>query len=108
LLAFGMTSLGIVIANHVKGFEGFGVFSNALILPLYFTSSSVFPLDPALSRAQTLVVYPRWLVALVEANPLTYTVDTMRGILIAFSQFPPQLGWQITGGMAVGLFLLAM
>lgn len=108
LLAFGMTSLGIVIANHVRGFEGFGVFSNALILPLYFTSSSVFPLDPALSRAQTLVVYPRWLVALVEMNPITYAVDAMRGILIGFNQFPPALGWQITGAMAVGLFLLAM
>jgi len=108
LLAFGMTSLGIVIANHVKGFEGFGVFSNALVLPLYFTSSSVFPLDPALTRAQTLVTYPRWLVALVEANPVTYAVDTMRGILIGFNQFPMALGWQITGAMAAGLFVFAM
>lgn len=108
LLAFGMTSLGIVIANHVKGFEGFGVFSNALILPLYFTSSSVFPLDPALTRAQTLVVYPRWLVAMVEANPLTYTVNTMRGILIGFHQYPALLGWQVTGGLAVVMFLIAM
>lgn len=108
LLAFGMTSLGIVIANYVKGFEGFGVFSNALVLPLYFTSSSVFPLDPALTRAQTLVTYPRWLVALVEANPVTYAVDTLRGILIGFNQFPAALGWQITGAMAVLLFVLAM
>lgn len=108
LLAFGMTSLGIVIANHVRGFEGFGVFSNALILPLYFTSSSVFPLDPALTRAQTLVVYPRWLVTLVELNPVTYAVDTMRGILIGFSQFPTALGWQVTGGLALVLFVLVL
>lgn len=108
ILAFGMTSFGIVIANHIKGFEGFGVFSNALVLPLYFTSSSVFPLDPSLTRAQTLVSYPRWLVALVEANPITYVVDTLRGILIGFSQFPIMLGWQVAGGMAVALFLLAV
>lgn len=108
VISFGMTSLGIVIANHVKGFEGFGVFSNALVLPLYFTSSSVFPLDPALTRAQTLVVYPRWLVALVEANPITYAVDSLRGILIGFNTFPIMLGWQVAGGMAVALFLLAL
>ncbi|SDG89317.1 ABC transporter permease [Pelagibacterium luteolum] len=108
LLAFGMTSLGIVIANYVKGFEGFGVFSNALVLPLYFTSSAVFPMDPSLTRAQTLVTYPRWLVMMVEANPVTYTVDTLRGILIGFSQYPMMLGWQITGGLAVAMFCLAM
>ena len=37
LLAFGLTSLGVVIANRIRSFEGFGVFSNAVILPLYFT-----------------------------------------------------------------------
>ena len=43
LLAFALCSLGVVIANRVRSFEGFGVFSNAVILPLYFTSSSIFP-----------------------------------------------------------------
>jgi ABC-2 type transport system permease protein len=107
-LAFGLTAFGIVIANYVRGFESFGVFSNAVILPLYFTASSVFPLDPALTRAQTLVTYPEWLVIIVEHNPLTYAVDAMRGILIKFNQFDPALGFQVVGIMAVGLFLLAM
>ncbi len=108
VLAFGLTSFGIVIANYVRGFESFGIFSNAIILPLYFTSSSVFPLDPALTRAQTMVVYPQWLVTLVEWNPLTYAVDAMRGVLIDFNQFDPTLGYQVIGAMAVGLFALAI
>lgn len=107
-LSFGLTSFGIVIANYIRGFEGFGVFSNAVILPLYFTASSVFPLDPALTRAQTLVVYPEWLVILVEWNPLTYAVDAMRGILIGFNQFEPAVGFQVIGVMTVGLFALAV
>ena len=37
LLAFALTSLGVVIANRIRSFEGFGIFSNAVILPLYFT-----------------------------------------------------------------------
>jgi len=69
LLAFALTSLGVVIANRVRSFEGFGVFANAVILPLYFTSSSIFPLDPSLTSAQTRVVSPEWLVTLVEINP---------------------------------------
>src|SRR5690606_10921597 len=73
-------------------FEGFGVFSNAVILPLYFTSASVFPLDPALTRAQTRVVYPDWLVTIVEWNPITYAVDSLRGAVISFNEFDPRLG----------------
>jgi ABC-2 type transport system permease protein len=108
MLAFALTSLGVVIANHIRSFQGFGVFSNAVILPLYFTSSSVFPLDPALSRAQALVVYPEWLVTLVEWNPLTYAVDALRGSLLGFNQFDPHLGVLIMGLSGVVLFALAL
>ena len=108
LLAFGLTSFGVIIANRVRSFEGFGVFSNAVILPLYFLSSSVFPLDPALTRAQTLVVYPEWLVLLVRINPLTYAVDAMRGVFIDFHQFEPSYGPIVIVSMAIGFFALAL
>src|SRR5712672_2777263 len=66
LIAFALTSLGVVIANRIRSFEGFGVFSNVVILPLYFLSSSIFPLDPSLTSAQTRVIYPEWLITLIE------------------------------------------
>lgn len=108
LLAFALTSLGVVIANHVRSFQGFGVFSNAIILPLYFTSSSIFPLDPALSGAQTRVVYPEWLVTIVQYNPLTYAVDALRGALINYNQFDPRLGIAIMAIAGVVLFAIAL
>ena len=108
LLAFALTSLGVVIANRIRSFEGFGVFSNAVILPLYFTSSSIFPLDPALTRAQTRVVYPEWLVTIVELNPLTYAVDALRGVLINYNQFDPRLGIAIMAFAGVVLFAVAL
>jgi ABC-2 type transport system permease protein len=108
MLAFALTSLGVVIANRIRSFEGFGIFSNAVILPLYFTSSSIFPLDPALSRAQTRVVYPDWLVTLVEVNPLTYAVDALRGVLIDYHQFAPWLGIAVMAGAGVVLFAIAL
>jgi ABC-2 type transport system permease protein len=107
-LAFGLTSLGVIIANRIRSFEGFGVFSNVVILPLYFTSSSIFPLDPALTGAQTRVVYPEWLVTLVQINPLTYAVDSLRGVLIHFQQFDPRIGPLVIVGMAVVFFALAL
>lgn len=108
MMAFALTSLGVVIANHVRSFQGFGIFSNAVILPLYFTSSSIFPLDPALSKAQTRVVYPEWLVTLVEWNPLTYAIDALRGALIDYNQFDPLLGILVMGISGVALFALAL
>jgi ABC-2 type transport system permease protein len=108
MLAFALTSLGVVIANRIRSFEGFGVFSNAVILPLYFTSSSIFPLDPALTRAQTRVVYPEWLVTIVEYNPLTYAVDALRGVLINYNQFDPRLGIAIMAIAGVVLFAIAL
>jgi ABC-2 type transport system permease protein len=108
LMAFGLTSLGIVISHRVRSFEGFGVFSNAVILPLYFLSSSVFPLDPALTRAQTAIVYPDWLVFLIEVNPLTYAIDALRLNFIGFNQFNPALGPLMLVGMCVVFFALAL
>lgn len=108
LLAFALTSLGVVIANRISSFQGFGVFSNAVILPLYFTSSSIFPLDPALSRAQTRVVYPDWLVTIIEWNPLTYAVDALRGALIGYNQFDPWMGITVIVTACVVLFSIAL
>jgi ABC-2 type transport system permease protein len=108
MLAFALTSLGVVIANRIRSFEGFGVFSNAVILPLYFTSSSIFPLDPALTRSQARVVYPEWLVTIVEYNPLTYAVDALRGVLINYNQFDPRLGIAVMGVAGVVLFAIAL
>jgi ABC-2 type transport system permease protein len=108
LLAFALTALGVVIANRVKSFEGFGVFSNVVILPLYFLSSSIFPLDPSLTSAQSRVIYPEWLVTLIEINPLTYAIDALRGAFIHFQQFDPWLGPAVMLAMAVVFFLIAL
>jgi ABC-2 type transport system permease protein len=108
LVGFALTSLGIVIANRLRSFEGFGVFSNLIILPLYFLSSSIFPLDPALTRSQTVLAYPEWLVILVEWNPMTYAVDTLRGVFIGFNQFDPRLGPLILVVMCVVFFAVAL
>jgi ABC-2 type transport system permease protein len=108
LLAFALTSLGVVIANRIRSFEGFGVFSNVVILPLYFLSSSIFPLDPSLTSAQSRVIYPEWLVTLIEINPLTYAIDSLRGAFIHFHQFDSRLGPLVLVAMSAIFFLIAL
>jgi ABC-2 type transport system permease protein len=83
------------------------VFSNVVILPLYFLSSSIFPLDPSLTAAQSRVIYPEWLVTLIEINPLTYAIDALRGAFIHFHQFDWRLGPAVLIAMAVAFFLIA-
>ena len=108
LIAFSLTCLGIFIAGFISSFEAFGVFVNLVVLPLYFTSSSVFPLDPALSNAQAIVIYPEWLVIVVRLNPLTYAIDAMRSVFIGFNQFDLGFDLLIVCVMPVVLFALAL
>jgi ABC-2 type transport system permease protein len=108
LIAFSLTCLGIFIAGFISSFEAFGVFVNLVVLPLYFTSSSVFPLDPALTNAQAIVIYPEWLVIVVHLNPMTYALDTMRSVFIGFNQFDLSFDLLILCVMPVVLFTLAL
>jgi ABC-2 type transport system permease protein len=68
LLSLAVTALGVVVATRMRTFEGFGVISNFVVLPLYFLSGGVFPV-------QNL---PAWMAVLVRANPITYGVDLIR------------------------------
>ncbi len=68
LLSVAFTALGVVIATRMDTFEGFGVISNFVVLPLYFLSGGVFPVDRV----------PRWMAILIHVNPATYGVDVLR------------------------------
>ena len=53
------------------------------------------------------MVYPEWLVVLVQINPLTYAVDALRGAFIHFHQFDPRLGPIVLVATAAIFFLVA-
>jgi ABC-2 type transport system permease protein len=54
------------------------------------------------------VIYPEWLVVLVELNPLTYAIDALRGAFIHFQQFDPRLGPLVLIVMSAVFFLTAL
>jgi ABC-2 type transport system permease protein len=76
-ISVALTSFGAGIASIVEDFQGFQGINNFLIFPLFFLSSALYPLTNA----------PSWLRILGEINPLSYSVDAIRYILINQSHF---------------------
>jgi ABC-2 type transport system permease protein len=72
LLSLTLTSFGAGIASMVEDFQGFQGINNFLIFPLFFLSSALYPLTNA----------PDWLRILASLNPLSYSVDGLRYLLI--------------------------
>lgn len=76
LIAILFTSLGTAIASLVEDMQGFQLIMNFLVLPLYFLSGALFPLTGI----------PVALKILASIDPLTYGVDSLRGLLTQSAQ----------------------
>ncbi|TSD02243.1 MAG: antibiotic transport system permease protein [Parcubacteria group bacterium Athens0714_25] len=71
LIAFFFTAFGTAIASKMEDMQAFPIIMNFLIMPLFFLSGALFPLS-GLPKSIQLIAY---------ANPLSYGVDGIRGIL---------------------------
>jgi ABC-2 type transport system permease protein len=90
VLSLAITALGITVGSRMRTFEGFGVISNFVVLPLYFLSGGVFPPEGL----------PSWMRALLLANPVTYGVDLMRASIAQPHAFPWGLDLAVLGAFA--------
>jgi len=72
LICVGLSSLFIAINIRSTRIETPMAVMNLLNLPLTFASSAFFPIDRM----------PSWLQAVANANPLSYTINGMRQLLI--------------------------
>jgi ABC-2 type transport system permease protein len=77
LFSFALTCFGAGLAALVNDFQGFQAINQFLIFPLYFLSSSLFPLNNV----------PQALRIVASVNPVSYTVDGLRTILINQTHF---------------------
>ncbi len=71
LTAFGLTSLGYLIAWRMDSTQGFHAIMNLLLMPMWLLSGSFFPATGA----------PWWIRWIIHANPLTYGVAAVRRAL---------------------------
>lgn len=97
VLSLGVTALGIAVGSRMRTFEGFGVISNFVILPLYFLSGGVFPREGL----------PAWMGTLVLLNPVTYGVDLMRAAIGQPHPFSAALDGSLLAGFAIAMCALA-
>lgn len=77
LTAIFFTALGTAIASVLEDMQGFQLIMNFLIMPLFFLSGALFPLDNL----------PPFLKVIITIDPLSYGVDGMRGALEGISHF---------------------
>ena len=78
LLALMFTAFGTAIASLLSDFQAFQLVMNFLIMPMFFLSGSLFPLNTV----------PRALKIVAAVNPFAYGVDGMRVAFIGgVSQF---------------------
>ena len=77
LIALIFTALGTAIASVLEDMHGFQLIMNFLVMPIFFLSGALFPLDNL----------PKALNIIVRLNPLSYGVDGIRTTLDGASQF---------------------
>ena len=76
LVAIVFAALGTVIGSSLRDMQGFQLIMNFLVLPIFFLSGALFPLNNL----------PGALTVATRLDPLSYGVDGIRGALIGVSQ----------------------
>lgn len=77
LIAVFFTALGTAIASILEDMQGFQLIMNFLLMPLFFLSGALFPLQDL----------PKAIVIVARINPLSYGVDGLRGTLVNGAHF---------------------
>jgi ABC-2 type transport system permease protein len=92
LIALAFTAVGTAIASVVGDFQAFPLVMNFLVMPLFFLSGALFPL-------QGLATGMHYVTRL---NPLSYGMDGLRGALTGVWQF----GLATDFGVLLGLTIV--
>ena len=77
LIALLFTGLGTAIASMLEDMQGFQLIMNFLVMPIYFLSGSLFPLNDL----------PFAMLVATKIDPMTYGIDGLRGTLGGVAQF---------------------
>ena len=78
LIALLFTALGTAIASILEDMQGFQLIMNFLVMPLFFLSGAIFPLQSGV---------PGPLLTIASIDPLSYGVDGLRDALSGISHF---------------------
>jgi ABC-2 type transport system permease protein len=71
LVAFALTALGFAVAWSLDSAQAFHAIINLFLIPLWLLSGALFPMTGAHG----------WIRTLMQLNPLTYGVESLRAVL---------------------------
>ncbi|HET9098608.1 MAG TPA: ABC transporter permease [Candidatus Saccharimonadales bacterium] len=77
LMCVALTSFGVGLASAVDDFQGFQGINNLIVMPAFFLSSALYPLNSV----------PNWLKIISTINPVSYMVDALRYLLANQTHF---------------------
>jgi ABC-2 type transport system permease protein len=81
VLAFALTSMGVALAGGMKSMQGFQAVINFLMMPIFFLSGALFPLNNL----------PAWMAVLTHIDPAAYGIDPLRRVILGASGVPAPL-----------------
>lgn len=90
------TAMGTAIASIMEDMSAFPLVSNFLIMPIFFLSGALFPLE-------NLPLSIRWFS---YVNPLSFGVDGLRITLAGQSFFGLEISTLVLGGMIAGMLVI--
>ncbi len=96
LIAVLFSALGTAIASVLEDMQGFQLIMNFLVMPLFFLSGALFPLENL----------PKAISIVASIDPLSYGVDGLRATLVNGAHFGLSLDFLVLG--AITLLLLSV
>jgi len=97
IISLGLSGLGLLIASFTDSMEGFNLIMSFIVMPIFLLSGALFPITGL----------PSWLQVAVYANPLTYGVDALRGIILHQSVVPVYLDVIVIAVFALVMILIS-
>ncbi|MFA6550139.1 MAG: ABC transporter permease [Candidatus Gracilibacteria bacterium] len=94
IIAVLFTALGTAIASKMEDMHGFQLIINFLIMPLFFLSGALFPLQGL----------PKTIAIIAAIDPLSYGVDALRGTLLNTAHFGIALDFVVLTGVTMIIF----
>lgn len=77
LISLLFTAIGTAVASKLEDMQGFQLIMNFLVMPLFFLSGALFPLQGL----------PKTIGIIAKLDPLSYGIDALRYLLIGVSHF---------------------
>lgn len=96
LMAILFTALGTAIASVLTDMQGFQMVMNFLVMPIFFLSGALFPLNNL----------PLPMTILAAIDPLSYGVDGLRSVLIGTSHFGMGVDLMVLTGLSAFFMIL--